>query len=176
MELKGCESCPSKYIYLKYFWKSWWCMRDALLHILASRCGQRWWRSQEEHSARCLVQMALTCAEGPGVCECVVSFIHALHMYRGIFSSELNRIQPFWRQIIISMHHKVLPSYLISETSTLFFIKKYEAWIWRHTQRNNTIISLLIWYIFVLKNITVSFHQISFSPGLHLFFLQWRAL
>lgn len=137
---------------------------------------QRWWRSQEEHSARCLVEMALTCAEGPGVCGCVVSFIHALHVYRGIFSSELNRIQPFWRQIIISMHHKVLLSYLLSETSTLFFNKKYEAWIWRHTQRNNTIISLLIWYIFVLKNITVSFHQISFTPGLDLFFLQWRAL
>lgn len=39
----------------------------------------------EEQSAKCLVEMVLTCADGPGVCECVVLFIHTLHMHGYIF-------------------------------------------------------------------------------------------
>lgn len=34
MELERCDSWPSKYIYLKYFWKGWWCVRDVLLSSL----------------------------------------------------------------------------------------------------------------------------------------------
>lgn len=54
-------------------------------------------------------------------------FIHSHSTHAWIyFSSELNRIQHFWRQIIISVHHKILPSYLFSETSNLFFVKKHQ--------------------------------------------------